>query len=82
MAQVNTDENHRLFSHEQLTHLYTANRQKNVSNIASDEDIMENDYMFIMLWSLSVSSHFYFPTTLCLISGTKSKNNWRGYVVF
>ena len=48
MAQVNTDGNHSLFLHEQLFHLHTGNTQKKVSNIASDEDIMENNYMFVM----------------------------------
>ena len=38
------------------------------SNITFDEDIIENNYMFDMLRNLSV------------ISGTKSKNNLRGYV--
>ena len=46
MAQVNTDGKHGLFLHEQLAHLHTGNTLKNVSNIASDEDIMENNYMF------------------------------------
>ena len=27
----------------------------------SDEDIMENDYMFVILWNLSVISHLIFP---------------------
>ena len=46
MAQVDTDGHHGLFLHEQLVHLYTGNRQKKVSNIASDEDIMENDVCY------------------------------------
>ena len=53
MAQVNTVGNHSLFLHEQLAHLHTGNTQKKVSNIASDEDIMENNYMFVMLWNLN-----------------------------
>ena len=57
MVQVYTDGNHGLFLHEQLSHLHTRNTQKKVSNIASDEDIMENNYMFGMLWNLSVISH-------------------------
>ena len=48
MAQVDTDGNHSLFLHEQLVHLHAGNTQKKVSNIASDEDIMENNYMFVM----------------------------------
>ena len=55
MAQVDTDGNHGLFLHEQFAHLHTGNTQKKVSNIASDEDIMENNYMFVMLWNLSVN---------------------------
>ena len=38
---------------------------------------MENNYMFVMLWNLSVNSHNTF-----FRSGTKSKNNLRGYVAF
>ena len=37
------------FLHEHLAHLNTENTQMKVSNIASYEDIMENDYMFVML---------------------------------
>ena len=37
------------FVHEQLAHLHTGNTQKKVSNIASDENIMENNYMIVML---------------------------------
>ena len=48
MAQVDTDWKHGLFLHEQLAHLATGNTEKNVSNIASDEDIMENNRMFVM----------------------------------
>ena len=84
-AQVDTDRNHGLFLHEQLAHLQTGNTQKKVSNIASDEDIMENNYMFIMLWNLSVIIHlldippmFFFFS----ISGAKSKNNLRAYAAF
>ena len=49
MAQIDTDGNHVLFLHEHLAHLHTGNTQKKVSNIASDEDIVENNYMFVML---------------------------------
>ena len=48
MAQVDTDGNHCLFLHEQLAHLHTGNTPKKVSNIASDEDIMENNCVFVM----------------------------------
>ena len=58
-AQVDTDRNYGLFLHEQLAHLQTGNTQK-VSNIASDEDIRENTYLFVMLRNLSVISHFIF----------------------
>ena len=30
-------------------------------NIVSDKDIMENNYVFVMLWNLSVISHWIFP---------------------
>ena len=36
------------FLHEQLAHLHTGNTQKKVSNIAPDEDIMENNIMIVM----------------------------------
>ena len=58
MAQVDTDGNHGLFLHEQLAYLHTGNTQKKVSNTASDEDIMGNNHMFVMLWN--------FPTMLFL----------------
>ena len=61
MVQVNTDGNHGLFLHEQLAHLHTRNTQKKVSNIVSNEDIMENNYMFGMLLNLSIISHWIFP---------------------
>ena len=38
-----------------------------VSNIASDEDIMENNDMFVMLWNLSVISHLIFPQSFFLL---------------
>ena len=41
MAQVDTNGKHGLFLHEQLVHLYTENTQ--ASNIAFDENIMENN---------------------------------------
>ena len=41
---------------EQLGRLHTAN----TSNVASNEDIMENNYIFVMLWNLSVISHWIF----------------------
>ena len=43
MAQVDIDGNYGLFLHKQLAHLH---------NIASDEDIMENNYMFVMVRNL------------------------------
>ena len=49
--------------------LETGNTQEKVSNIASDEDIMENNYMFVMSWNLSVISHLIFPQCFFLISG-------------
>ena len=60
MTQVNTDGNHGLFLNEQLAHFNTGNTQKKVSNIASDEDIIKNNYMFVMLWNLSVIRHLIF----------------------
>ena len=58
----------------QLANLHTGNTQKKVANIASDEDIMENNYMFFMLYNLSVISHWIFPHCFFFfISGAKSK---------
>ena len=51
-AQIDSDGNHCLFLNEQLAQLHTGNTQKKVSNIASDEIIMENNYVFVMLWNL------------------------------
>ena len=42
---------HGLVLDEQLAHLHTENTDK-ASNIASDENIMENNYIFVMLWFL------------------------------
>ena len=60
MAQVYTNGNHSLFLHEQLTQLHTANTWRKLSNIASAEDIMQNDYMFVILFNLNVISHLIF----------------------
>ena len=52
-------------------------------NIVSDEDIMENNQMFVMLWNLAAISHLIFPQCFFFpISGAKSKNNLRGHVAF
>ena len=64
---------HGLFLHEQLAHLHTGITEKNVSNVASDEDIMENNHKFVMIWNLRVISHLIFPECFLffLISCTK-----------
>ena len=61
MAKVDTDGKHGLFLHEQLAHFHTGNTQKKVLNIVSNEDIMENNYVFVMLWNLGVNSRWIFP---------------------
>ena len=61
MSQIDTNGKQGLFLHEQLTHLHTGNTQKKVSNTASDEDIMENAYMFVILFNLTIISHLIFP---------------------
>ena len=50
------------FLHEQLAHLNTCtgNTQKKVLNVSSDKEIMENNYVFVMLWNLSVISPLIF----------------------
>ena len=48
LAQVDTYGNHCLFLHEQLAHLHAGNTQRKVSHIASDEDIVENNYIFVI----------------------------------
>ena len=78
MAQVDTNRSHGLFLHEQLAQLHPENTQK-FSNIASDEDIMENNYMFVMLSDLSGMSHLIFPKCFFFISGAKSKDNLTHY---
>ena len=60
MAHVNTNAKHGLFSHVQLIHLHTENTDE-ASTIAFDEDIMKNNYMFVMSWNLSVIIHWIFP---------------------
>ena len=52
------------------------------SNIAFDEDIMENNYMFLMLWNLRLISHWIFPQCFFFISSAKSKINLKGYEAF
>ena len=54
------------------------------SNIVFDENIMKNNYMFVLLWNLSAISHWIFPQCFFFffILGAKSKNNLRGYVAF
>ena len=49
------------FLHEQFAHLHTGNTLKKSSNIAADENIIKNNYIFVMLWNLSVISHLIFP---------------------
>ena len=44
--------------------IYILEIHRGSSNIASDEDIMEKNYMFVMLSNLSVISHLLFPQCL------------------
>ena len=57
MTQVDIDGYRGLFLHEQLADLCTGNTQKKVSTIVSDEDIKENNYVFVTSWNLTVISH-------------------------
>ena len=41
--------------------IYSLKYTYQASNIAPVEDIMENNYMFVMLWNLSVISHKMIP---------------------
>ena len=59
--------------------IYALKYTDEASNIAFDEHIMENNYMFVTLWNLSVISHWIFPQYF-FFSGAKSKNNLRRYV--
>ena len=61
MAQVKTNRKQGLFLHELLVHLHTENTQTKLQTKRSMEDIMENDYMFVMLCNLSVISQWIFP---------------------
>ena len=82
MAHIETNGKHGLFLHEQLAHLHTENTQTKLQTVF-DEDIMENNDMFVMLWNLSVISHWIFPQYFFFfIFGAKSKNILRGYVAF
>ena len=65
MANVDTNGKHGLFLLEQLIHLHTENTQTKLQT-AFDDDIMENNYMFVMLWNLSIISHWIFPQYLFL----------------
>ena len=50
-----------LFLHEQLAHLHAENIQTKLQTGEASEDIMENNYMFVMLWNLRVISQWIFP---------------------
>ena len=80
MAHVATNAKHGLFLHEQLIYVHTEKYTDEASTIAFDEDIMENNYMFVMEFKLYKSLDI--PTILFFISGAKSKNNLIGYVAF
>ena len=41
--------------------IYTMNYTDEALNIVFDEDIMENNYIFVVLWNLSVISHWIIP---------------------
>ena len=75
-----TDGKRVLFLDEQIAG-NTGNKDK-ASNIVSDEDIMENNNMFVILSNLSAVSRLIFPQCFFSISGANSKNNLRGYVTF
>ena len=75
MAQVHTDGKHSLFLHEQLAHSHWKYTDEG-SNIAFNEDIMENNYMFVMIWNLSVFSHWIFPQCFFFISGAISTQSF------
>ena len=54
------------------SHSFTYWKYKDeASNIASDEEIVENNYMFVILWNLSVISFWIFPQCFFFISGAK-----------
>ena len=63
-AQVDTDGKQGLFLHEQHANFHPKKYTGEASNKASDEDIMENDYTFVMLWNLSIINHWIFPQCL------------------
>ena len=48
-----------------------------VSNTVSDENIMENNYMFVILWNLSFCSHLIFPQGF--FSSPEHKVLWVSY---
>ena len=47
MAHVDTNGEHGLFLHEQLIHLHTKDTQTKLQIYRFDEDITENNYMFL-----------------------------------
>ena len=47
--------------------------------MASDEHILENNYMLVMLWNLSVIITTWFSLIPFFISGANSKNNLTHY---
>ena len=65
MANADINGKHGPFLHEKFIHLHTENTQTKLRT-AFDDDIMENNYMFVILWNLSVISHWIFPQYLFL----------------
>ena len=61
MAQVDTDGKHSLFLHIAARWFTYWEYKDETFNIASNEDIMENNYIFVMLWNLHDIGHLVFP---------------------
>ena len=59
MSQVDTDGIRSIITSAARSFTYWKYTDE-ASNIASVEDIMENNYMFVMLWNLFIS-HWIFP---------------------
>ena len=78
---VDTEGKHGLF-YMSILLIYLLEIHSQSFKIASDEDIIENNHMFVMLLNLSVTSYLIFPPCRFFISGAKSKHDLRGYVAF
>ena len=72
----------RVYFYTSSSLIYILQIHRRVSNVASDEDIMEKNHLFAMLWNLSVISHKIVSQCFFFISGAKSSLYSQSHLVF